>query len=157
MRVLFLHGLESDPHGAKFTALDKIHETVAPDMRGLGLVERVALAKVTIEAEMPDIVVGSSYGGLTAVLATMAAEFKPKGIVLLAPSLKRAEAPSIGSLRAVASTIVIHDKEDDVVPFEAGSEYAANTGSKLVMAHGGHRLRDPESLGLLMEAVLELA
>jgi len=121
----------------------------------MGLKDRVDLARTTIDEFKPDLVVGSSYGGVAAVVATMQSKFKPQGMILLAPAIKRAHEVGLDyeDLTAAVKTIVIHDKNDAVVPIGQGAGFAARTKSDLILAKGGHRLSDSDSLNLLLDAV----
>jgi pimeloyl-ACP methyl ester carboxylesterase len=128
--VLFLHGLESGPHGSKYLALcDAGHTVIAPDCRGMSLCARVETA-VPIMLEKRPFVVGSSYGGLT------------PGMVLCAPALERAEEPNTdpSELQRVAPTIIVHGTDDDVIPIEVSRRYASRTGATLIEVDDGHRL-----------------
>jgi len=141
-RVLFCHGLESGPHGSKYQALcDAGHDVIAPDCRGLSLRERVDVV-VPILKELRPYVVGSSYGGITAVLAGMHAGVDLPRLVLCAPALERQEEPNTdpGKLRLVGPTIIIHGIEDDVIPIDVSRRYALRTGARLVEVADGHRL-----------------
>ena len=64
--IVFAHGLEGTPNGAKITALrDAGFQVVAPDGRGLPLAQRIeGLDAATCEGGL--ILAGSSYGGLAA-------------------------------------------------------------------------------------------
>jgi pimeloyl-ACP methyl ester carboxylesterase len=140
--VLFLHGLESGPHGSKYLALcDAGHTVIAPDCRGMSLCARVETA-VPIMLEKRPFVVGSSYGGLTAVLAAMRADVALPGMVLCAPALERAEEPNTdpSELQRVAPTIIVHGTDDDVIPIEVSRRYASRTGATLIEVDDGHRL-----------------
>lgn len=141
-KVLFCHGLESGPHGSKYQALcDAGHEVVAPDCRGLSLRERVdAVARIL--KELRPYVVGSSYGGITAVLAGMHAGVELPGLVLCAPALERDEAPNDdpSNLALIGPTVIIHGLQDELIPIDVSRRYALRTGCRLVEVADGHRL-----------------
>ena len=118
--ILFCHGLESGPYGSKYQALKSAGWNVlAPDCRGMGLQERVALV-VPLLLEHKPYVVGSSYGGLVAVLAGQIAGVELPGLVLCAPALERDEEPNTHpeTLRLVGPTILVHGTQDTVIPVE---------------------------------------
>ena len=155
MKVLFCHGLESAPHGGKYQALCEWgFEVFAPDCRGMNLQERVDLVS-SIISEYP-YVVGSSYGGITAVLAAMKAQVELRGLVLCAPALERAEEPNTdpSKLLRVGPTVIIHGVHDDMIPMEVSERYASRTGANLVKVDDDHRL--DKSMGCIRQALLEL-
>ncbi len=140
--VLFCHGLESGPHGNKYLALRAAgYDVIAPDCRGLPLKARVDVV-VPILREIRPYVVGSSYGGITAVLAGLAAATPLPGLVLCAPALERAEEPNSDPSRLglAGPTVIIHGVDDDVVSIAVSRRYAARTGAKLIEVVDGHRL-----------------
>jgi alpha-beta hydrolase superfamily lysophospholipase len=110
---------------------------------------------VPIMRDRRPFVVGSSYGGLTAVLAAMRADVALPGVVLCAPALERAEEPNTdpAELQRVAPTIIIHGTEDDVIPIDVSRRYASRTGATLIEVQDGHRLARslPRILGALDE------
>lgn len=149
MKVLFLHGLESGPHGQKYVALMSAgYDVIAPDMRGLSLADRVLFIKDLLEgiATLPDpelVIVGSSYGGITAVLATQENSLSVKGMVLCAPALERAELPNISpeTLTTSIPTVIVHGDMDDVIPLQVSRNFIVrNPHVKLVTVVDDHRL-----------------
>lgn len=156
MKVLFCHGLESEPHGSKYQALRNAGFNVdAPDFRGKNLAERVAILKPLLEDDL--LVVGSSYGGITAVLAAMQTSCRLRGLVLCAPALERKEPPNLSpdELQVTAPTIIVHGTQDYVVPVEVSRRFAQKSGVSLIETPDGHRLHD--SLGQIVQAVNSLA
>jgi len=142
--VLFCHGLESGPNGSKYrTLVDAGYDVLAPDCRGKNLTERVALIAPLLREHLP-FVVGSSYGGLTAILAAKEAGVMLPGLVLCAPALGWNEAPSPGldALPLVGPTVVVHGVRDDVVPVETSRRYAERTGAALTLVEDDHRLNE---------------
>lgn len=151
--VLFCHGLESGPHGSKYRALvDAGYNVLAPDCRGMNLKQRVALVADILKVERP-FVVGSSYGGITAILAAVTAGVTLPGLVLCAPALEREEEPNTdpGSLPLVGPTVIVHGVSDEVIPLGVSESYASRTGATLVRVQDGHRLENsvPEILNAL--------
>lgn len=156
MKVLFCHGLESEPHGSKYKALRNAGFDVdAPDFRGKNLAERVDILTPFLEDGM--LVVGSSYGGLTAVLAAMQTSCQLLGMVLCAPALERKESPNLSpdELQVTAPTIIVHGTQDDVVPVEVSRRFAQKSGATLIETMDGHRLHD--SIDQIVQAVNSLA
>ena len=100
----------------------------------------------------PDIVVGSSRGGVVA----MNIESGTKPLVLLCPAWKK-----WGTATNVkANTIIVHSRADDVVPFENSVELIRNSGlreSALIETGTDHRLADPEPLAMMLRACERLS
>jgi pimeloyl-ACP methyl ester carboxylesterase len=145
--VLFCHGLESGPHGNKYQALCAVgYHVVAPDCLGKSLRERVEIIAPLLE-ELRPYVVGSSYGGITAVLAGMQAGVELPGIVLCAPALERREDPNLepDKLALVGPTVIIHGVNDEVIPIDVSRRYATRTGAKLIEVVDDHRLQNSRS------------
>lgn len=130
MAILFCHGLESAPHGRKYHALRAAGmDVLAPDFRGMNLAARVDALCDILQTSEPCVIVGSSYGGIAAVCATMRLEEPGNivaGMLLCAPALASAEAPATTiRLRACVPTIIIHGTRDAVVPIDLSRDFAA--------------------------------
>lgn len=138
-KVLFCHGLESGPHGSKYRALVAAgYEVLAPDCRGMGLEERVALVAPILLAEKP-LVVGSSFGGIVAILAALRTGVILPGLVLCAPALGRAEVP-IKTLVVPFPVTIIHGLHDTVIPLELSQEFAFYQGCEVRVVQDDHFL-----------------
>jgi pimeloyl-ACP methyl ester carboxylesterase len=147
MKVLWLHGLESGPFGSKYKALVAAgYDVIAPDLRGKNLAERVVVAGALMEEHVP-FVVGSSYGGITAVLAAKACSNPLPGMVLCAPALTFTEAPMrpLEELAPPCRMTIVHGRNDDVIPVEVSRKYADMHGVPLIEVGDGHRLSESGS------------
>ena len=93
----------------------------------MDLAARVArLEPILGAAAEPPVVVGSSYGGITAVCAALRSGAPLAGLVLCAPALARAEPPADSmDLSAPCPTIVIHGTRDQVIPIQVSRDFAA--------------------------------
>jgi hypothetical protein len=142
MKVLLLHGKESQPGGAKAQAIEGAgHELINPDLR-TGWSEAVQIAQNAVDENSPDVVVGSSRGGALA----MSIDTNGAPRVLIAPAWKM-----FGGADTVPSnTVIIHSKADDIILFEDSVELAKRTGAKLVEAGKNHRMGDSEALSTLV-------
>lgn len=134
--IIFAHGLEGSPNGAKVQALRAAGLVVdAPDGQGLVLADRLPALREAIHRHgqrAPGerlVLAGSSYGGLAA--AWLARELGPRidGLLLLAPALHHSEAP-VHDASALCPpegipTVIIHGLRDDVVPIGASRAYLA--------------------------------
>ncbi len=145
MDVLFCHGLESAPHGAKYHALvDAGLSVQAPDCRGKDLGERVTMLTEAIVSRTPRVVVGSSYGGIAGLLASLAAAEQGttiQGLVLAAPALALPDPQGFTpQRRCPAPTVIIHAPADDICPFAASEAFAAEHDATLIAVDDDHRL-----------------
>ena len=147
-RVVFCHGLESGPHGRKYHALVDAGLTVeAPDFRGEDLPTRVAhLRRALGEHGEPVVLVGSSFGGATAVLAAHECS-RVRALVLCAPALRRLDAAH----PAPAPCVIVHGTRDEVCPIELSRAYAQHAGVRLIEVDDDHRLA--ESLAVIVAEV----
>ncbi|MFC1845248.1 alpha/beta hydrolase [Thermodesulfobacteriota bacterium] len=115
---IFLHGLESSSKGTKAVFLgDRYPEMKIPDFTGT-LSERMK-SLYAILAEQSDIIlIGSSFGGLMAVIFAMEYPDAVKRIVLLAPALNF---PEFGDYRIQQIDIpswMFIGRDDSVTPAE---------------------------------------
>lgn len=155
MRVLYLHGLESGPGAGKAKNLQQGGvEVVCPQLpnsaenvqRDPAGTFRDCLAKAREAlAEGPfDCVVGSSYGG--AVLHALLRDGDWRGpSVVLCPAWKKCEAAVSSGPPRVArglsrAVVVVHGRQDEVIPYEDSVELCAASGAHLVSVDDDHRL-----------------
>lgn len=143
--VLFCHGLESAPHGAKYHALvDAGLSVIAPDCREKDLAQRVQLLAAAIAEHKPRVVVGSSYGGIAGLLASLVARqqgHEIQGLLMCAPALALADPEGSEVVRTCpAPTVIIHAPADDICPFAASEAFAEAHGARLVPVDDDHRL-----------------
>ncbi len=154
--LVFLHGLESGPHGSKYHALRELDpDLVAPDCTGItGIAERLEV----IEADLADadrmVIVGSSFGGLAALLFAQREHNRHRvaACLLCAPALPLATPGSITWLPA--ETIILHGTRDEVIPYRASEEFCADHGIRLVSVDDDHRLAASAALMVKLAAKL---
>lgn len=152
MKILFLHGLESGPYGRKYKALKDIFgEVLAPDCTGIAIAEeRLEVIQEALQNESgPFLVVGSSMGGLMALLLQQALPQRVAGMVLCAPALHRPEADGFKS-RDLPPAIIIHGVNDAVVPIKASRDF----GAELIEVEDDHGLS--RSMTVILRAVFDL-
>ena len=152
MKILFLHGLESGPHGSKYQALKKVFgEVLAPDCSGVkDEKERLIIIQREINCEGgPFLVVGSSMGGLMALLLQKENQQEVAGLVLCAPAIHRPAAANL-DLNNLPPTLVIHGIHDNVVPLGASTPF----GDRLIKVEDDHRLSN--SMAEILRAVFEI-
>ncbi len=144
--VLFSHGQESGPWGAKITAL-------AEDARSAGLaadsIDYRGMPDPTerankLVARMRDhneeiLLVGSSMGGYVAVAA--AQQEPAAGLFLMAPALAVPEWPGLGE-KVSAPALIMHGWQDDIVPIEWSIDFARANHARLHLLNAGHSLTE---------------
>ena len=149
MTILFLHGWHSVPGGVKPTYLmDHGHEVINPKLPDDDFAEAVRIAQAEFDTHQPQVVVGSSRGGAVA----MNINSGDTRLVLLCPAWK-----NWGSVKTLLkpSTVILHSRADDVIPFADSEELVRNSGLPvytLIEVGNDHRLADPESLDLMLTA-----
>jgi hypothetical protein len=145
MKILFLHGWRSVPGGVKPTYLkDHGHEIVNPALPDEDFAEALRIAQAEFDRHQPQVVVGSSRGGVVA----MNIDSGEAKLVLLCPAWKK-----WGTAKSVkAGTVILHSRADDVVPFADSEELARTTGATLIEIGTDHRLADPEPLAAMLKA-----
>ena len=152
MKILFLHGLESGPHGSKYQALQEIFgEILAPDCTGVSEeTERLDIIQREISHEDGSfLVVGSSMGGLMALLLQKSSPEKVAGLILCAPAIHRPAAKDL-DLNHLPPATVIHGRQDNVVPIESSLPF----GDRLIKVDDDHRLSN--SMEEILRAVFNL-
>ena len=72
-KLVFLHGLESGPQGSKYQALQELDtEMIAPNCQGItDIAERLQIIQDSLEGVERMFIVGSSFGGLAALLGML--------------------------------------------------------------------------------------
>lgn len=148
MIILFCHGWTSVPGGVKPTYLkDAGHEVINPALDDDDFDLAVGTAQAAYDQHWADVIVGSSRGGAVA----MNIKSKDTPLVLLCPAWKNwGTATTINS-----NSVILHSRQDDVIPFADSEELVANSGlppATLIEVGDDHRLADPEALKAMLEA-----
>jgi hypothetical protein len=148
MRILFLHGWHSVPGGVKPTFLVQHgHTVINPALPDDDFATALAIAQAEFDKHQPDVIVGSSRGGALA----MSLNAGDTPLVLLCPAWKK-----YGTATTIrANSTILHSRADDVVSFADSEELVRNSGLPvytLVETGSDHRLADPESLEMMLEA-----
>tara|TARA_E500000331_G_scaffold129739_1_gene126867 strand:+ start:370 stop:825 length:456 start_codon:yes stop_codon:yes gene_type:complete len=146
MKVLFLHGLESQPGGRKSTFLKENGHVVSnPALPKEPFSIAVKIAQDVINYEKPDVVVGSSRGGAVA----MAVDSKDCELVLIAPAWKK-----YGVSKDLKPATILHSESDSVVPFADTQElFRSNHGLTVISCEDDHRMSSEETLRKILECV----
>ncbi|MCA9024382.1 MAG: alpha/beta hydrolase [Planctomycetaceae bacterium] len=153
MTILFLHGWHSVPGGLKPTYLkDHGYTIINPALDDVDFDAAIQTAQVEYDQHLPDVIVGSSRGGAVA----MNIESGDTPLILLCPAWN-----NWGTATTVKSnTVILHSRQDDVIPFADSEELVANSGlppETLIEVGNDHRLADPEPLRAMLEACERLA
>jgi pimeloyl-ACP methyl ester carboxylesterase len=166
MYICFLHGLDSSPQGTKSMLLRRHYPgiwipSLPPDMgERMDILDR--------EMRRPMVVVGSSLGGLTALLFAMRKPQWVEGMVLLAPAVgtSRPELFDANQMKVLDTvyipegipTTVIAGIRDEVIPLRAiRSMIARSPTPHDVTIHevdDDHNLH--QSLDLMLQAIREI-
>ncbi|MCX7422305.1 MAG: alpha/beta hydrolase [Planctomycetia bacterium] len=145
MQILFLHGWQSIPGGVKPSYLIQHgHNVINPKLPNDDFDEATRIAQKEFDEHQPEVVVGSSRGGAVA----MNINCGDAKLVLLCPAWK-----NWGTAKTVrSSTVILHSKNDEVIPFDDSEELAKNSGAMLIEIGTDHRLADPEPLQAMLKA-----
>ncbi len=148
MKILFLHGWHSVPGGVKPTYLkDHGHEVINSKLDDDDFAAAVRSAQAEYDQHQPDVIVGSSRGG--AITLNINAQNTP--LVLLCPAWK-----NWGTVKKLKpNSLILHSRNDDVIPFADSEELVANSGlspETLIEIGNDHRLADDESLSVMLWA-----
>ena len=166
MRLCFLHGLDSSPQGTKARLLkthypDCLIPSLPPDIH-----ERVRIVEQMIHA--PTIVIGSSLGGLTALMFAIAHPDLIAAMLLLAPavgcrdeSIFRTDQKRILlslCVPAAIPTVIIAGTRDDVIPLSSiRALFQRSPDPSMIRLHevdDDHNLH--QSLKLILEAIEQI-
>ena len=159
--VLFSHGKESGPWGAKITAM----AAVVRDLGGLaesvdyrGMDEPAARVVKLVEAAAvvsgPVVLVGSSLGGHVAGAA--AGKIKPRGVFLLAPAFYMPGFEAYTPQEVPCPIAIVHGWHDDIVPVANSVRWAQEHSAALHVLDSDHRLEDQiDAICRLLGAFLE--
>jgi predicted esterase YcpF (UPF0227 family) len=149
-RILFLHGLHGSPQGTKVQLLCSAgHDVCAPSLPKESIAQSLLIAETAFLEFDPKIVVGSSRGGALA-LSMSNAPITP--MVLLAPAwVLYAPFPRLND-----STILLHSRDDEVIPFHESERLLRSHGlppENLRAVGSEHSLNDQEVAEALLDAV----
>lgn len=146
LKILFLHGLESKPGGAKVKLLESLgHEVINPALPKDSWSGSIRIASECM-LDKPDIVIGSSRGG---ALAMHVSAFTTR-LILIAPAWDKFNVPPI----VPYGTQVLHSLKDDVVEYAHSTKLLSrNDGVQLIEVGESHRMNSQEALDMLATAL----
>ena len=126
---------------------DAGHEVINPALDDDDFDLAVRTAQAEYDQHKPDVIVGSSRGGAVA----MNVKSGDTPLVLLCPAWK-----NWGTAKKIKpNTIILHSRQDDVIPFADSEELINNSGlpsDALIEVGNDHRLADPEPLEAMLKA-----
>jgi hypothetical protein len=154
-RVLFIHGLESNPQGTKAVFLARHFDALTPAMNTGDFPGALATQREAIASFRPDLVVGSSFGGALAVALLEQGDWRGP-TVLLAPAA--AKVGLSNRLPEGVAVTIVHGVRDAIIPVEDSKALAA-TGTPALVRYlevdDEHRLQSLVDSGQLAELVRE--
>ena len=140
--LIFIHGLEGNPHGTKATLLRGLFpDMVIPEFAG-SLDTRMVHLREILAARKDWYIIGSSFGGLMAALYACRYPEKVRKLVLLAPALIwpdfAADLPPAVSIPVV----IYHGQQDEIIPIAFVKELAQQVFQNLIF----HEVEDDHGL-----------
>ncbi len=149
--VVFSHGKETGPRGAKIRVLADVAQRVGWQVLSVdyaaitGLTDAPATARLAalLEARLPEhtklVLVGSSMGGWVSSAACQT--LQPNGLFLLAPALGQFDYPSqFPEVAAGVDVEVVHGWSDEVIDAQHSIEFARSIHARLHLMPDDHRL-----------------
>ncbi len=142
--IVFSHGKDSEPWGAKILALAEVARArgwhvESVDYRGIDTVDGRLGELLACARDLPaqPVLAGSSLGGFLAAAASR--PLQAAGLFLMAPAF---ELPGLPPTPEVARcpTVVVHGWRDDLVPVEKGLDFARAQGALTHLVDDDHRL-----------------
>jgi pimeloyl-ACP methyl ester carboxylesterase len=142
-RLIYLHGLESNSQSGKARLFaQKYPGMLTPDFHG-SFEERMAQLYPLLGDRNGWTIIGSSFGGLMAAVFACERPTQVRKLILLAPALILPPFASRPDPAPVSvPTILIHGRQDDVVPFAPVRDLAERAFSNLTIyaVDDDHRL-----------------
>ncbi len=145
--VVFSHGLEGAPWGAKITALadtarSEGYESVSVDYRGINAVrDRITkLVDACKDCDGELILVGSSLGAYLSVAT--ASLLHARGLFLMAPALYLDQLPPLKPGIIDCPAAIVHGLNDEVVPYANSIRFAQEYRATLHLVQSDHQLHD---------------
>ncbi len=159
MKVIFSHGKESGPWGAKIKYLAGIAEQMGCQIDSIDYSDtldpelRVEQLTGILSDDDPEVLlVGSSMGGYVSLVAAL--EKPVKGIFLLAPAVGM-PGYSVQDYPVLCQVTCVHGWQDEIIPAENIMAFAKQQNATLHLIPGDHRLNDSlKAVGVLFKQFL---
>jgi predicted alpha/beta hydrolase family esterase len=143
-KIIYLHGSESTSKSGKARQFAELFPgMVTPDFTG-SFEERMKQLNQILGRRKNWIIIGSSFGGLMGTVFTCKHPDQVRKLILLAPALLPDQFALYLDLEPVSvPTVVVHGRDDDIVPLEPSRELAEKFFSNLTyhIVNDGHRLQ----------------
>lgn len=162
MLVIFSHGKESGPNGAKIQLLAKIAQQMGFETHSIDYThcthvsERVELLEnfMVENKAQKQVLVGSSMGGYVATVA--ARNFALEGLFLMCPALYLPNYP-VQTYRPITHKIeIVHGWQDETVPYQNSIQFGQKTNAHLHLIEDNHRLSEQRAfLGEIFQQFLK--
>jgi pimeloyl-ACP methyl ester carboxylesterase len=141
-RIIYLHGLESSSKSGKAQLFaQRFPGMITPNFSGSFSGRMDQLCQILTDKKDWTII-GSSYGGLMGAIFTCNRRDQVRKLILLAPALSLPEFTSKHFAPQDTPTILIHGRQDEVVPPEPVLQIAQEVfiNMKYIPVEDGHRL-----------------
>ncbi len=117
--LLYIHGSDSSGQTYKAQVIRRVFPTLlSPDFTG-SLEARMTQLRALIASAEGWTLIGSSLGGLMAALYAAENPARLRKLVLLAPALTLPEFAAVPPASILVPTVIVHGKQDEVVPILA--------------------------------------
>jgi alpha/beta superfamily hydrolase len=143
--IVFSHGQDGEPWGAKIVAMAEIarkagYRAESVDYRGIADPARRVdkLLDYCKQQQSTPVLVGSSLGGHVATAVSQ--EVNARGLFLLAPAFYMPGYEQHTPVPAACPVAIVHGWRDDVVPIENSIRYAREYRATLHAIDSDHRL-----------------
>lgn len=143
--IVFSHGKDSEPWGAKIVAMAEVarrHGLQVESVDYRGMDDPFARARRLLEVcqGLPGelVLVGSSLGGL--ISAVVSSEVRTRGMFLLAPAFYMPGYEQHTPVPARCPLTIVHGWNDDIVPAQNSIVYARQYKATLHLIDSDHRL-----------------
>jgi alpha/beta superfamily hydrolase len=145
MHIIFSHGRDGEPQGAKILAMAQVArkhalEIASVDYRGVD--DPAARVQKLLDfcrpLHDPLLLVGSSLGGYVSAAASV--QLRASGLFLLAPAFFMPGYEQYTPSPAPCPVVIVHGWNDEVVPVENSVRYAQQYKATLHVLDSDHRL-----------------
>ena len=157
MRLQFVHGLESSPHGTKARLFAQHFEARTPAMDTTDFEACVQLQAQVLEEFQPDLLIGSSFGGAVVVSLLERGLWRGKTLLLAQASRMYLSQPRLPANFRIS---LLHGTDDEIVDI-ADSRALAATGTpgyvELIEVDDDHQLSRSVQSGALIELARRIA
>lgn len=140
--IIYLHGLESTSQSGKARQFAQLFPGMkTPDFKG-SFAERMEQLHPILGDQKEWTIIGSSYGGLMGAVFTCRHPDQVRKLILLAPALMLPEFTSERFRPIDIPTVLVHGRQDDIVPPHLAREIAQEVFQNLeyIPVEDGHRL-----------------